>query len=171
MTNAAGTPLSGISVNVYDSNNANIPNTGSIAGISTSGSGSYTIAGLAPGTYFVKTFATGGFLDEVYNDIACLNCSAYGGTPIDLTSANRTDINFSLAAGGRISGRITDPTGAPLASSQSGFVSAQIYSATGFSWLYQHVVERDRLFQLSRDVGHADYGYRWRDHVRDRSGP
>ena len=71
--------------------------------IGTDGAGQYTIRGLPPGTYRVRTMSRpsppSNYVNEWYNDV-CVGCP---GTPAGLAigpGAHVTGINFSLAAGG-----------------------------------------------------------------------
>lgn len=107
-------------------------NSFSITSVSTNSAGQFVFAGLPAGTYFVKTNMGQGRLDEVYNDILCVGCTASGGTPIVLAAGEaRTGIDFALGLGGRITGRITDAAGNPLASGQAGFVGVSVFNAGG----------------------------------------
>ena len=84
----SGTPLTGAWV-------VAIGPTGAIAGGAvTSGAGTYTIAGLAPGTYRATIVdPNGGRTQEYYN-----NSPDYAGaTPINITAANTATINVALA--------------------------------------------------------------------------
>ena len=96
----------------------------------TNSSGVYTTpATLATGTYFALTNHFSIYLDELYKDIECEPfCNPTMGTPISVTDgATTTDIDFTLQAGGRISGTITDAaTSAPLAN-----VDVLIFNASG----------------------------------------
>ena len=124
VTSAANSaPLANVTVDIFNSSGAFI--TGSI----TNGSGSYvTTLGLLPGTYYARTFNSDGYVDELYDNIVCVNCNATTGTPITVTAgATTSGIDFALAAGGRISGTITDDaTSAPLAN-----VSVFIFNSAG----------------------------------------
>jgi 5-hydroxyisourate hydrolase-like protein (transthyretin family) len=126
VTNAAtGAPLSNVSVFFYNTSGSQI------ATASTNASGAYTSGtGLPTGTYYVRTSNTQGYVDKLYNNIACPggNCSVTSGTAVSVTAGATTGgINFGLAAGGYISGTVTDAaTGAPL----SG-VSVYVYNAAG----------------------------------------
>ncbi len=73
--------------------------------------------GLPTGTYYVTTFNSSGYIDELYDNIICVNCSSTSGTPIAVTTgATTSGINFALDVGGMISGTVTDErTGAPIA--------------------------------------------------------
>lgn len=83
---------------------------------STSDDGTFTLLGLAPGTYFVRTNYSGyypeldEFVDELYNDIPCdSGCTVTSGTPITVTEGSTTTgVDFALHRNGRITGRVTD---------------------------------------------------------------
>jgi hypothetical protein len=122
---ATSLPLADVEVDVYTSTGAYLT-----YGY-TNGSGVYTTnTGLPTGTYYARTYNSQGYIDELYNNIACpgSSCTVTGGTPISVTvGSTTTGINFGLARGGRISGTVTDAgTGAPLAS-----VSLYVYSTSG----------------------------------------
>jgi protocatechuate 3,4-dioxygenase beta subunit len=87
--------------------------------VNSAADGSYTITGLAAGSYqicFDAYAATGansaGYLSECYD-----NKSQYGGdgTPIPVSLSQTTgDINAVLALGGAVTGTVTDPGGNPV---------------------------------------------------------
>lgn len=110
VTNASSTNLSGVSVGVYDSLNRFVTST------VTNFDGTYATGGLVPGQYFVRTtFNNYGLVNELYNDLPCLSCMAGAGTPVVIdTTETEGNINFSLAAGGSITGRVADAGDAPL---------------------------------------------------------
>jgi hypothetical protein len=117
-------PLPGVEVSVYTSDHVLV--TSSL----TDAVGQYvTEEGLAPGSYRLKTTNLVGRVDEVWDNVPCVTTVATcGGTLVPIgateTVANR---DFALAAGARVSGRVTDEeTGAPLA--QVGIV---IVTSTG----------------------------------------
>jgi 5-hydroxyisourate hydrolase-like protein (transthyretin family) len=118
---STGTGITNADVNVYDL-------AGSFVGAGgTDGAGNYVIAGaLVPGTYYVRTFNSEGYIDQIYNGIMCLGCGNTSGSPIQVLAGNTT-INFALVLGGRIGGRITD------ASTGNGIANAfvNVYDSTG----------------------------------------
>jgi hypothetical protein len=124
VTNAAtSAPLAGVNLQIFNSSGV------SVANAFTDSLGNYiTNSGLPAGNYFARTSNSQGFLDELYDNIACLNCNVTTGTPIAVTAGSTTSgINFALNAGGRISGTVTDSaTSAPLAG-----VNVQIFNSTG----------------------------------------
>jgi len=96
----------------------------------TNASGVYSALGLAPGSYFGRTFtSTQTYIEELYNDIPCApSCTITSGTPIAVSgTATTNNINFALSPGGAIAGTVTDAgTGNPLQS-----VSVQVYTSSG----------------------------------------
>ncbi len=108
ITDLAGTPLPNAYAQAFDLNNVRIVTRLANA------SGEYWMAGLPAGSYKLVFFAdsTQNNLYEWYDDQRTFNAAA----PIAVTLNNTTaNINAQLAAGGIISGRVTDETGAPLA--------------------------------------------------------
>jgi hypothetical protein len=126
VTNAVtGAPIQGVNAQIFDATGANFS-------IGTNPQGFYQTSGLPPGTYYVRTQNTLGFLNELYNDLPCpITCTVTTGTPVVVTgTATTPNINFALAAGGRITGTVTNAvTGAPIQG-----VNAQIFDATGASF-------------------------------------
>ena len=96
------------------------------------GSGIWTVRGLPPGTYFARTAVSnsGNYLDEAYSNIPCApSCPAITTTtPISVVGSGTTDrIDFSVSAGGSISGTVTNSaTAAPV-----GGVTIKISNSTG----------------------------------------
>jgi hypothetical protein len=98
--------------------NVSSPSTGAFNGTQTAADGTYTVTGLPTATDYQVCFnasgATGGhadtpgYVDQCYN-----NQPGTGpGTPVSVTAGvNRTGINAALAAGGAISGTVTDAGG------------------------------------------------------------
>ena len=86
------------SITVFDSS-------GRQAGTATGAS--YTVSGLAPGTYYVTASAPG-YVRELYNDIPCVaaDCVPTGGTPVTVTASTTSTANFTLTSGGGIRGTV-----------------------------------------------------------------
>lgn len=83
--------------------------------------GSYTIGGLLPGTYFAQGGDWGQdyYIRELYANMHCpwSGCDrGAGGTPINLgPGEQRVGVNFQLELGGKISGNVTDAlSGLPI---------------------------------------------------------
>lgn len=102
--------LEGVLVGVYDETGAPIPN----AVDDTDENGFYQIPPLLwPGSYYAVTVSGGNLLDEVYDGIICEGCDLVAvGTPIAVGVGEAVEgINFQLAPGGEIAGRVTDESG------------------------------------------------------------
>jgi hypothetical protein len=70
----------------------------------TDASGNYSIPGLAPGSYYVKTTNSLGYLNEYYDNV---DISGLATTLSVTAGVDRADADFSLTMGGSISGRVT----------------------------------------------------------------
>jgi alpha-tubulin suppressor-like RCC1 family protein/uncharacterized surface anchored protein len=121
----SGAPLSGVTVTIYSAAGT------SIGSATTNPSGAFTRTGLAPGTYYVRTSNSLGYIDELYSDLPCPvgTCPPFAaGASVAVTAGTATsDISFALALGGTVTGSVTDATsGAPLAN-----VSVTVYTASG----------------------------------------
>ncbi|MEQ1870623.1 MAG: carboxypeptidase regulatory-like domain-containing protein [Vicinamibacterales bacterium] len=101
---ATGVPLAGVFVNVTTSNGTSVGTGG------TNSAGVYSISGIATGSYLVRTyFNSSSHVNEAYNNIPCVNCASNTGTPVSITVGQVTsNINFALAKGAKISGRVFD---------------------------------------------------------------
>jgi hypothetical protein len=120
---ATSAPLNTVGVQIYNSSGAFVTSG------ATNSSGIYTSGtGLPTGTYYARTFNSQGYVDELYDNITCLNCNVTTGTPISVTAgATTSGIGFALTAGARISGTVTDAvTTAPIAN-----VSVRIFNSSG----------------------------------------
>ena len=107
VTNAAGTGIAGIEVNYSNSSNFG-------GGATTAQDGSYTIIGLPTDTYKIKfdsSQSDTGYLSQWYNN----KSDQSSADPISITSPNTTIINATLAAGGTISGKVTNAEGTGIA--------------------------------------------------------
>ena len=100
---ATGGGVANVSVWIYSSSNSYVTDA------TTDASGNYTSrSGLTSGTYYARTSNSLGLVDGLYNGLSCVNCNVLSGTPIGVsTGATTPNINFALAAGGRISGTVT----------------------------------------------------------------
>ena len=98
-TGSSSTALSGVCVNAF-------PATGSGGGYATTTSnGTYTMAGLAPGSYSVQADSTcGGSISSPYMMTPLTNVNVAAGI-------NRSGTDFSLELGGSISGTVSAGTG------------------------------------------------------------
>lgn len=95
-------PIPGAAVQVY--NSAAVP----VAQIATNASGNYELNNIADGNFFVRTQNGLGFVNEVYNNRACGGyCDLLNGDAVNITGGALVGlIDFSLNAGGSISGRL-----------------------------------------------------------------
>ncbi len=110
--------LPGIVVTVYDNQGSEVGST------TTSSTGVYTVAGLAPGLYEV------GFFDPADTDVSYFYSGAHSiatATQVAVKAATATtNISQVLPVGGTISGTVTDSSNHPLAG-----VVASVYDASG----------------------------------------
>ena len=59
----------------------------------------------APGSYYLRTRNHRGYVDEVFPDALCVGCDVRIGTAIVLGTSEVSGIDFTLGAGGVVSGR------------------------------------------------------------------
>jgi hypothetical protein len=120
---ATSAPIANVQVEILNSSGDQI----TLAGADNSGNYISSPA-LPSGTYYARTVNTPGYVEELYNNIPCVGCAATSGTPITVTAGSTTTgINFTLEAGGRISGSVTDSaTTLPV-----GGVTVEIYNLSG----------------------------------------
>ena len=102
VTGPGAVPLLGVSVNVYNSSGS------FVAGGSTNASGVYSVTLPAAGTYFARTFAGSGFVNQLYNGLTCASCTVTAGTPIAVGALDTPGIDFALPAAGVIAGTVRD---------------------------------------------------------------
>ncbi len=113
---------------------------GPVLEATTDATGSYTITGLATGTYTVMfrscSSATAGYVAQYYGDAA----TAAAATPVVVSTSGQavTSIDATLVAGGTIAGTVEDATGTPVAgecvsvdSLAAGFGGTATTDATG----------------------------------------
>jgi len=137
VTNASGTPLVDIAVDVYDHRSRYVQ-----AGW-TDGQGSYEVQGLPPGTFYARTRAEPGtgYADEWYGGASVTDgFYATNSSPVIVGNGERvTGIDFGLSRStvvesGRISGRIVDGDGNPIQSAHvSVHDSGGLHEAYGFT--------------------------------------
>lgn len=82
--------------------------------------GSYTLAGLAPGNYYVQA-AADGYFTSFYEDAERIDDA----TPVSVDENEVVGIDFTLSLGGTIAGRAVDQDGNPLA-------GAHVFAETDF---------------------------------------
>jgi hypothetical protein len=120
-------PLAGVEISILDS-------TGETVEFAlTDASGNYTSGGLLTGSYYVMTNQNPfGLIDQVWNGIPCPNgyCNpTVAGTLVAVTlGSNTPGINFTLSAGGRIAGTVTNAATGQMIPDH---VFIQLYDAAG----------------------------------------
>jgi hypothetical protein len=115
VTDSAGTGLAGVLISAFD---PSTPEWGPYVALSDQ-DGTYTVAGLAAGSYQVCFYSQGasdasptGYLDECYDDQPAHTTS---GTPVEVSlGQTSTGVDAALAVAGAITGLVTDSSGAPV---------------------------------------------------------
>ena len=125
VTNAAGgAPIQNVQVRIHNAAGT------LVASPVTDAAGAYLASGLPAGTYYLRTFDSVHFINELYNNLPCAlgDCTPTTGTPVVVTDGVTTaGINFALVAGGRIGGTVTNAAGgAPIQN-----VQVRIHDAAG----------------------------------------
>ncbi len=122
-----GVGLAGVSLYVYRADGSWLVSN------QTSSTGNYTVSGILPGSYFVKTQNTLGYIDQLYDGVTCIGCSVTAGKLLTVTLGQTvTGVTFALRKGAGITGRVTDAgTGTGLAG-----VFVTLYGSDG-NWLSQ----------------------------------
>jgi hypothetical protein len=110
VTDKADNPLHSIVVSVYPQTYSGGPATGTAT---TAADGTYTIAALASGSYWVEFYdSTGTYASQIYDD------RNLGGGPMDYVTvtagSTTTEIDAALPLAGKISGTVVDGNGIPL---------------------------------------------------------
>jgi hypothetical protein len=103
-----GTPLSTITVQLLNAAGALVGSAITDAG------GRYTIVSAGAGSYYLRTLNDRGFVDELYAEAACGSCDVRLGTPVAVAATNVAGIDFALAEGGLVSGRVTGAGGSAV---------------------------------------------------------
>lgn len=110
-----GDPISDLHIDLWDAAGNWLDNE------VTDASGHYAHRGLLPGDYYLHTWWTVRYRDEVYDDYPCEGpesaCDQTDGTPVPVVgTGTTTGIDFQLLGFGRVSGTVTDAdSGTPLA--------------------------------------------------------
>ena len=115
VTDSVGTGLPGVLISAFD---PSTPEWGPFVAL-TEQDGTYTVAGLAAGSYQVCFYSQGaseasatGYLDECYDDQPPHTTS---GTPVAVSlGQTSTGVDAALAVAGAITGLVTDSSGAPV---------------------------------------------------------
>jgi hypothetical protein len=88
--------------------------------------GNYRFDDVLAGTYFLRTRNDRGYADEVYQDIACASCDPRQGTPVVVSNADVSNVNFTIAPGGVIAGETRDTLSNAIAN-----VPVSIFTSAG----------------------------------------
>ena len=111
VTNAGGVGLAGISVNAHRANASGTWDY--VNGTSTAAGGAYDIGGLPTGTYRIRFYDnSGAYVGQCYDNKAMLS---WADNVAVTAGATTPGINAVLAAGGHITGTVTNAAGAALA--------------------------------------------------------
>ena len=161
-----GLPLANVTVLLFN------PVTQTSISATTDSTGEYVVRGLPDGVYYARTTNTLGYVNEAFDNIACVfACSNTTlGQPLAVVAAGTLiDVDFELRAGGRVSGKVIDaatalplsgvtvsivePTGATAATATSdlsgnyvtgaGILSGNYFATTGNSAGYQNELYND----------------------------
>jgi 5-hydroxyisourate hydrolase-like protein (transthyretin family) len=153
-------PLNSVEIDIYDSDGY------WISYGYTDSSGNYSVP-VDDGTYFVATYTWDDYVNELYDNIECdPYCDPTQGTPVVVSGAPVSGIDFALLHAGQITGTITDSvTNAPLQNidvyiydsdgyiagyattnangnySSEGRLSTGNYFAIAYDWTYVHIDE------------------------------
>jgi hypothetical protein len=102
-----GLPLQGISVSIVDAGGLT-----QSSGVTDAFGNYLSTVGLRPGTYYVRTSNSLGFLNEVYDNLPCtIPCALTGALGVTVSgSGTFGPINFGLTKGGRVTGTVVDAT-------------------------------------------------------------
>jgi hypothetical protein len=117
-------PVVGTTVQVYDSNGI------AFAQTATNPSGNYEVTNIADGTFFVRTRNDEGYIDELFNNRPCNGyCDILSGNGVVIAGGVGVGlVNFDLANGGSINGRVTRAAGG----AGVGLAEVQAFTTTGF---------------------------------------
>ena len=97
MVRSGGAPASGAMVEIYTASDEKLGST------TTAADGTYSLVGLNPGAFYLRTVNTTGFVDEVYQNQPCPNCDALQGTAVTVTAgADTTAVDFNLGPGSTV---------------------------------------------------------------------
>ena len=168
LRDASNLPIPGMAIQVY--NAAGI----AVAQVASNLSGSYSVNNLANGQYFVRTQSLGeagssGFVNKVYNNRACgAYCDVRNGDAVSIASGNSVSgIDFSLSAGGTISGTLSSAltsTGIALAEvhalDANGQIAARTRSSASGNFTLGGLPAGSYKLRTSNSAGYINQVYR-----------
>ena len=143
---------------------------------STDSAGAYTISGLLPADYRVRTtWNDQGYLDEWYDNVICQkDPSGTGATHLTLTG-DLTGIDFVLSTGRTISGVVTDDGSTPLGGVELSAVdddgNAVGWAYTDGAGAYAFTGLYPGTFRIRTWTYWRGYGDQWYDGIRASSDP
>ncbi len=99
--------------------------------------GAYAFLGLAPGTYYLSTTNTLGYVDELWNNFPCPGsnpngCTIVSGTPLQV-GTGALQANFELDLGSAIEGTVQDSDGLPLPGIRVTVWRGDLYTTSSYS--------------------------------------
>jgi hypothetical protein len=124
---ATNAPLFGTGIGVQLFNPSGVL----VGTFNTNNSGGFNAGGLPAGTYYVRTNVPG-YVNQLWQGVSCpqTGCLVTSGTPVVVTgTATTSGINFALALGGRISGKVTDASNSAALQN----VGVTVFSSAGVS--------------------------------------
>ncbi|MEA2355513.1 MAG: hypothetical protein QOD61_1642, partial [Solirubrobacteraceae bacterium] len=133
---AAGAPIPGASVTLYDRDRGFVTNT------TAAGDGTYSLTGLATGTYYVGFVdTTGAHVARYYNG----RVDQAAADPVTVTAPQTTPgIDGALPTGGQITGTVTDTAGTPLQG-----VVVNLYGSNGRPLAFSTTTAADGTYALT----------------------
>ena len=129
-------------------------------------SGTYSIAGLQPGSYRLRTANLSGFVNRVFGGSSCspTPCSVTAGTPVAVSGSNVSGINFALSPGSTISGTAADtfnnplPSGAAVLLDDNGIEVATVPISSGV-WEFNGLANGTYYVLITNTSGLVDQLY------------
>jgi putative Ig domain-containing protein/carboxypeptidase family protein len=123
---SGGAPLSQVSVEVFTSAGAQLGTT------ATASDGTYAFPGLNPGTFYLRTIDTVGYVDVLYPNQPCPGCDPLQGGAVTVASgADTTGADFNVAQGVSVSGIVQSlpPASSGRQASPIAGVGVSLYTA------------------------------------------
>ena len=120
ITSTDGMPIASAYVHVIDASGRSVASGG------TDASGRYqTVTGIPAGTYFARTTNGSGYINEAAGGETCLeDCHVSSTQAIAVVAGRTTTVDFALAKGATVSGRVTNAAGSGLGNVRVVLVNA-----------------------------------------------